>query len=160
MSLSNGPMSSSQSGCTQPPKLEVAGRVLFRPARRLHDPVERDEDGAGQLTHRRSRRATAASILATSIFCIVIIASNARLAAALSGLVIASSRTRGVICQEKPHLSLHQPQSLSCAAVVDDRVPVAVGFFLVLGDDHEADRFIGLEIGPAVEADEATGRAR
>ena len=48
-----------------------------------------------------------------SIFCIVIIASNARLAAALSGLSIASISTRGVICQEKPHLSLHQPQALS-----------------------------------------------
>ena len=56
---------------------------------------------------------SAASILATSIFFIVIIASNARLAAALSGLLIASSRTRGVICQEKPQLSLHQPQALS-----------------------------------------------
>ncbi len=50
---------------------------------------------------------------ATSIFFMVIIASNARLAAALSGPVIASSSTRGVICQDKPHLSLHQPQSLS-----------------------------------------------
>jgi hypothetical protein len=38
-----------------------------------------------------------------SIFFIVIIASNARLAAALSELFVASSSTRGVICQEKPH---------------------------------------------------------
>src|SRR5438874_12310776 len=55
----------------------------------------------------------AASIAATSIFFMGIIASNARLAAAVSGLVVASSRTRGVICQEKPHRSLHQPQALS-----------------------------------------------
>jgi hypothetical protein len=48
-----------------------------------------------------------------SIFFIVIIASNARLAAALSGLVLASSSTRGVICQEKPQRSLHQPHALS-----------------------------------------------
>ena len=33
--------------------------------------------------------------------------------AAASGLLRASSRTRGVICQEKPHRSLHQPQALS-----------------------------------------------
>src|SRR3954451_10667935 len=56
---------------------------------------------------------TAASIVAMSIFVIGIIASKARLAAALSRLVVASSRTRGVICQEKPHRSLHQPQALS-----------------------------------------------
>ena len=30
---------------------EVAGRILFRPAGRLHDAVERGENGPGQLTH-------------------------------------------------------------------------------------------------------------
>ena len=65
---------------------EAAGRILFRSARRLHHAVERDEDGAGQLTHSTVSPASAASILATSILRIVIIASNARLAAALSGL--------------------------------------------------------------------------
>ena len=72
---------------------------------------------AGQLTRRRSPPLTAASIMATSIFFIGIIASNARLAAAVSGLVVASSRTRGVICQEKPHLSLHQPPGKSAGAL-------------------------------------------
>jgi len=48
-----------------------------------------------------------------SIFFIVIIASIARLALALSGLVVSSIRRRGVICQEKPQRSLHQPQALS-----------------------------------------------
>jgi len=42
-----------------------------------------------------------------------IMASNARLAAARSRSVIASVRARGVICQDRPHLSLHQPQALS-----------------------------------------------
>jgi hypothetical protein len=55
-----------------------------------------------------------ASILAMSIFFIVIIALNARLASALSGLVTASTSTRGEICHDRPHLSLHQPQALSC----------------------------------------------
>ena len=59
-----------------------------------------------------------------------------------------------MICQEKPHLSLHQPQALSSPPLLDDRVPVAVGLFLVLGHDHEADRLVGLEVGAAVEADE------
>ena len=48
-----------------------------------------------------------------SIFLIVIIASNARLAVPGSGSVIAWVRTTGVICQDKPHLSLHQPHALS-----------------------------------------------
>ena len=48
-----------------------------------------------------------------SIFFIFIIASNARLAAARSGSVVASSSARGVICQDKPHLSLHHPHALS-----------------------------------------------
>jgi len=55
----------------------------------------------------------AASIAATSIFFMVIIASKARLASAPPA-AIASVNTRGVICQERPHLSLHQPQALSC----------------------------------------------
>src|SRR5690606_21354531 len=38
-------------------------------------------------------------------------------------------------------------------AVIDDRVPVAVGFFLVLGDDRERERFVVGEVRAAVEAD-------
>src|SRR6266850_5050903 len=57
------------------------------------------------------RRAT--SIAAMSIFFICIIASNARSAAAGSGPVTAFVRAIGVICQDNPHLSLHQPHALS-----------------------------------------------
>src|SRR5215218_10187634 len=39
-------------------------------------------------------------------------------------------------------------------AIADDGIPITVGLFLVTGQDHEADRLIGLEIGPAVQADE------
>jgi len=52
-------------------------------------------------------------ILATSIFVISIIASNARLVV-ITPAASASLRTRGVICHEMPHLSLHQPQALAC----------------------------------------------
>ncbi len=61
----------------------------------------------GGVARFQPRRA--ASIMAMSIFFIVIIASNARLATAGSGLVIPSVRAIGVICQDNPHLSLHQP---------------------------------------------------
>src|SRR6266850_7733161 len=60
---------------------------------------------------RQPRRA--ASIAAMSILFICIIASNARLATARSGSVTALVRAIGVICQERPHLSLHQPHALS-----------------------------------------------
>src|ERR1044072_1368834 len=40
------------------------------------------------------------------------------------------------------------------AAVVDDAVPVAVGLRLVLGVDHERDRFVEVELGAAVETNE------
>lgn len=48
----------------------------------------------------------AASIAATSIFIIVIIASKARFAS-LPPAAIASVSVRGVICHDTPHLSLH-----------------------------------------------------
>jgi hypothetical protein len=61
-------------------------------------------------TERRPRRA--ASIAATSIFFIVIMASNARFASSPPA-ASAPVSTRGVICQEIPHRSLHQPHALS-----------------------------------------------
>ena len=39
-------------------------------------------------------------------------------------------------------------------AMADDGGPITVGLFLVVGQDHEADRLIGLEIGSTVQADE------
>ena len=50
---------------------------------------------------------------AMSIFRIVIMASKARFAAALSVSFSAASRARGTICHEKPQRSLHQLQALS-----------------------------------------------
>src|SRR3954454_12705400 len=95
-----------------------------------------------------------------SILRIVIIASNARLAAALSGLLLARSSARGVICHEKPPPILAPAASAFLSAIADDGVPVTVGLFLVVGQDHEADRLIGLEIGAAVRADERAAEHR
>src|SRR3954468_8982314 len=39
------------------------------------------------------------------------------------------------------------------AAVAHDRFPVTVGLFLVVGQDHEADRLVRLEVRPAIQAD-------
>src|SRR5205085_11908705 len=59
---------------------------------------------------RQPRRA--ASMAATSIFFILIIASNARFASPPPA-ASASVSARGVICQERPQRSLHQPHWLS-----------------------------------------------
>ena len=57
-------------------------------------------------------RSTARSTSATSIYFIVLIASNTCFATS-PPLAIASVRTRGVICNDRPHLSLHLPHALS-----------------------------------------------
>jgi hypothetical protein len=85
------------------------GRRRLKPA---SSPLLSNHSAVG-LTDLAIQPCRAASILATSIFFIVIIASNARLATARSGSVIAAVRARGVICQFRPHLSLHQPHALS-----------------------------------------------
>ena len=54
----------------------------------------------------------AASMAATLIFFIGIIALKARFATSPPA-AMASVNTRGVICQDMPHLSLHQPHWLS-----------------------------------------------
>ena len=61
-------------------------------------------------SRRQPRRA--ASMVAMSIFFIGIIASNARFASAPPA-ASASVSARGVICQERPQRSLHQPHWLS-----------------------------------------------
>jgi hypothetical protein len=57
----------------------------------------------------------AGSILAMSIFPMVIIASTARFAATVSPSFIASVSAWGTSCQLYPNLSLHQPGTLSCS---------------------------------------------
>src|SRR5262249_52113273 len=75
--------------------------------------VSRRNTAFGLLRPTASQPRNAALIAATSIFFMLIIASNARFAL-LPPAAIASVSTRGVICQEMPHLSLHQPHALSC----------------------------------------------
>ncbi len=99
-----------------------------------------EETRAGLWTGPRRggrRPRTAASMAATSILRIVIIASKARVAAARSAPANASVSTRGVICHDRPQRSLHQPHFALLAAVAHDGVPQAVGLGLVVGGDLE-----------------------
>ena len=87
---------------------KLESRISFLAAGQ--QPVTRGRKRSDLMVSPQPRRA--AVILATSIFFMSIIASNARLASAPPA-ESASISTRGVICQESPHLSLHQPHSLS-----------------------------------------------
>src|SRR5262249_45437879 len=82
-----------------------------------HDMDHYAADASAVVEHLNLRNARqprrAASIAAMSIFFISIIASKARFASS-PPIASASVRTRGVICQEIPHLSLHHPHWLSC----------------------------------------------
>lgn len=59
--------------------------------------------------HQQSQPLRAALIAAISIFFMVIIAVNTRLRTAGSLSLMPSVSAAGVICHDKPHLSLHQP---------------------------------------------------
>src|SRR4030095_11996723 len=55
------------------------------------------------------------------------------------------------------------PAPAACAffaAAAHDRIPVAVGLRLVIGEDHEADGFVGFEDRAAVESDERAAEDR
>src|SRR4029450_11834020 len=62
-------------------------------------------------------------------------------------------RTRRDLPRKAPAI-LAPAAGIFLSAIADDGVPVTVGLFLVVGQDHEADRLIGLEVGSAVQADE------
>ena len=87
-----------------------------------------------------------------SIFCMVIIASKARLLGR-----VAVGACRQVEQQPRRDLPRVAPAVLAPtagalgSAVPDDRVPVAVGLLLVFGDNHETHRFIGCEGRAAVQ---------
>src|SRR4051812_44973364 len=72
--------------------------------------LEVERKGVALLSADYPRRA--ASMRATSIFVIDIMAEKARLPSA-PPTARASVSTRGVICQDKPQRSLHQPHALS-----------------------------------------------
>jgi hypothetical protein len=88
---------------------------------------------------------------ARSISFMSIIALKARLASAPTA-AMASVRTRGVICQLTPHLSLHRPQTLFFPPLPNG-VPVAVGLFLIFHCYLKGEGFAVLEHGAVIEAD-------
>ena len=97
--------------------------------RRTHVGVARL--GAGSSS---ARRRAPASIFATSIFCISIIAANARLAPS-PPLAMASVRTRGVICHDRPRQPACTRGALSAPPLPTMRVPGGSVLRLIIGGD-------------------------
>jgi hypothetical protein len=93
----------------------------------------------------------AALIAAMSIFFISIIASNARLAAAVSGSVTALLRAIGVDLPGQSPFVLAPAARTLFAAVADNRVPVTISFRLVSGCDLKRECFVVLECRSAIE---------
>src|SRR5690242_7851645 len=154
---SNGPMSPVKNGCVQPPSAKplvgsssgppgacmtpssemktapVSLRIDGLPAQRGFDPGDVD------LLHRHHRLERALGRGPVRI---------------VHGL---EQDARGDLPRKAPFVLAPAAHAL-LAAVADDGVPVAVGLFLVLGRDHEADGFVRLEHVAAVEADEALAK--
>jgi hypothetical protein len=95
----------------QAPGRNAAGAVRPRARTGSPDRVAQVRTFLERFGESQPRRA--ASIAVTSIFFMPIIASNARFASSPPA-ASASVKTRGVICQDTPHLSLHHPHALSC----------------------------------------------
>src|SRR6478736_8135785 len=153
MTFSNGPMFSSQSGWTQPPRRKSL--------------VGSSSGPPGACMTPSSEMKTAPVNL--RIGCLALQSGfNPRdvdffhrhhgIECALGrGLVGTGGRlqqhARRDLPGEAPFV-LAPAASAFLPAIAGDCVPVAIGLFLVLGQDHEAHGLIGLEVRPAVEADE------
>ena len=86
-----------------------------------------------------------------SILVIVIIASIARLAAALSWLAIAFSKAQRCDLPGEPPPVATPATGVLLPAVADDSVPIPVCLGLVVGQHHEADGLVRDEVRSAVE---------
>src|SRR5689334_370190 len=152
MTFSNGPMFSSQNGWTQPPKRKSLvgsssgppGACITPSSDRKTAPVSlridrlavrsrldrRDVD----LAHRHHRLEGAL--------------------APLAGFARQLEQPPGRDLPGKAPFVLAPAAHALFAAILSDRVPVAVGLFLTVGEDHEADGLVGLEVRAAIQTDE------
>lgn len=102
--------------------------------------------GAHKTRTERQPR-PAASIAATSIFLIVIMASNARFASSPPAARAAVSMRGGDLPGNAP-LVLAPSARAQLAAIFDDGIPVAVGLLLAVGGDLERKGFVVFEYRP------------
>src|SRR4051794_31688050 len=72
----------------------------------------------------------------------------------LVGIAVGPQQRTGCDLPRKAPAVLAPAALAFLPAIADDGIPIMVGLFLVVGQDHEADRLISLKIGSAVQADE------
>src|SRR5215213_4100980 len=153
MICSNGPMSSSQNGWTHPPKRKSPDGSSSGPPGACMTPsndrktapvslrIDRLAAGGGfdrgdlDLLHRHHGLERPLGLRRVCVRC-------------------QFQQPPGRDLPRKAPLVLAPTASAFHPAVLRDRVPVAVGFLLVLCQDHEADCLVRLEVGTAVERDE------
>src|SRR3954447_11053855 len=147
MTRSNGPMSSSQNGWTQPPKRKPSrgsssgppGACMTPSSETKTEPVSLRID----LLSRRCRLDRRDVDLAHG---------HHRLERALGALAAVAGQLeqalRRDLPREAPAVLAPAAHALG-AAVPGDRVPITVGLFLAVGQDHEAPRLVGGEVRPA-----------
>src|SRR4051794_18686227 len=152
MRSSNGPISSLQNGCVQPPNRKPLvgsssgppGACMTPSSERKTAPVSLRID---RLAGRRrfDRRD------------VDLAHGHHGLERALSALAAFGRQLEQTPRRDLPGkapLVLAPATGALLAAAPRNRVPIAVGFLLVFGQDHEADGFVGFEIGTAVQSDE------
>src|SRR5438270_4687257 len=152
MTSSNG--LSPQNGCTQPPRRKSLVGSSSGPPGACMTPSSEMKTAAASL------RIDGFSVSGGLYFGDVDLAHrHHRLKRALAALTALAGQLEQASRRDLPGkapLVLAPAARAFLAAAGGDRVPVAVGFFLIVGQDHEADRLIGLEVGAAVQADEGT----
>src|SRR5688572_30327626 len=148
MSVSNGPMSSAQCGATQPPKRKP--------------PVGSSSAPPGACMTPSSEMNTAPVSLRIGGLAggpldrgdVDLLHRHHRLEDALGPRRVTVHRlgedARGDLPRDAP-LVLAPAAHAFLPAVADDRVPVAIGLCLALGDHHERERLALLEVRAAVE---------
>src|SRR3954454_15176798 len=153
MIFSNGPMSASQKGCTQPPKRKPLDGSSSGPPGACMTPSS--ERKTAPVSLRIDRLPFDCCLNRGDVD---LLHRHHCLEGALRGV---SALVEGIDQHARRDLPGEAPLVLAPAAlafltaVLGDGVPVTVGFRLILGVDAETDRLIGSEVGAAVETHEA-----
>src|SRR5688500_3184012 len=152
MTFSNGPMSSLQKGCTQPPNLKSLVGSSSGPPGACMTPSS--DWKTAPVSLRIDRFAFERGL---DLGDVDFLHRHHRLERPLgSGLAGVAQGIEQVARRDLPRVAplVLAPDAGALLAVPGDRIPIAIRFGLVLGHDHEADGLVGLEVGAAVEAQE------
>src|SRR5690349_3350101 len=159
MTSSNGPIASVQKGWTQPPKRKsLVGSSSGPPGACITPSSDRKQ---APVSLRIDRLALQSGL---DLGDVDLLHCHHRFEGALGrglvGTIVSLEQdARRDLPGEAP-LVLAPAAGTLLPAVADDRVPIAVGLLLIFRNDHEADGFVGREVGAAVETHERLAEDR